>query len=221
MAELAKRLQAIYHQRRWVPRRPAIDELVYTILSQNTSDLNSLRAEAQLKRRFGTWEELLSADVAEVELAIRVGGISHVKAARIKAVLQRVLQSQGCFDLEVLDSLDLDGALGYLTNLPGVGPKTAACVLLFALGRPAFPVDTHVFRVAGRLGLLPPRANLVQAHGLMREQVPETLRYQFHLNLVLHGRRICQARRPRCGLCTLADRCPSYQTYGAADPTGR
>jgi len=185
------------------------------VLSQNTADVNTDRTYAELRRRFPSWSAVRDAPVPEVERAIALGGLSHVKAPRIVAILGALSPAGGEPDLGVLDELPDDEALAYLQRLPGVGPKTAACVLLFALGRPAMPVDTHVYRVAGRLGLLEPGASVVGAHDVltaMAGPAPADI-YAAHVDLVRHGRRTCHARRPECARCPLNDICPSAAAF--------
>jgi len=189
-------------------RLPILDELIATVLSQHTSDRNSERAFESLRTRFGSWEEVAAANDEAVADAIRSGGMADQKAPRIRHILATVEAREGEVDLSRLETLDDGQVREYLTSLPGVGPKTAACVLLFSMGRPAFPVDTHVHRVAGRLGWVPPRATATRAQELLEEQVPEEIRYSLHLSLVAHGRRVCQARRPRCEACILRATCP-------------
>ncbi len=193
------------------PRYPPVDELVYTILSQNTADVNTDRTFAALKTRFPRWTEVRDAPVAQIEATIALGGLAHTKAPRIKAVLAAVSERTGEPDLAELDGMADAEAEAYLTRLPGIGPKTAACVLLFALERPVMPVDTHVHRVARRLGLIDAKASAERAHpeltalaGPKAEDV-----YAAHVDLVRHGRRICHSRRPACGQCPLAGPCPS------------
>lgn len=189
-------------------RSPILDGLIATVLSQHTSDHNSGRAFATLRERFGSWEAAATATDQAVADAIRSGGMAEQKAPRIRRILATVQAREGAYDLARLETLD-DGAVReYLTSLPGVGPKTAACVLLFSMGRPAFPVDTHVHRVAGRLGWIPTGAGAARAHELLEEVVPEQIRHVLHLALVAHGRRVCRARAPRCDLCVLRGGCP-------------
>jgi endonuclease-3 len=188
------------------------------VLSQNTADVNTDRTYAELRRRFATWSAVRDAPVDEVERAIALGGLSHVKAPRIVAILRALSPAGGEPDLGVLDELPDDEALAHLQRLPGVGPKTAACVLLFALGRPAMPVDTHVYRVAGRLGLLHPGVSVVAAHEkltAMAGPAPADI-YAAHVDLVRHGRRTCHARRPACAACPLSDICPSAAAFFAS-----
>lgn len=194
------------------PRYPPVDELVFTILSQNTADVNTERSFAALKARFPIWVAARDAEVDDIEAAITLGGLAHTKAPRIKRILQALSARTGAPDLGVLDGMDDAGALAYLTGLPGVGPKTAACVLLFSLGRPVMPVDTHVHRVARRLGIIDAKVTAEQAHPLLTEMAgPDDAAqiYAVHVDFVRHGRRICHARRPGCGECPLAGMCPS------------
>ena len=178
-----------------------------TVLSQATSDTNRDRAFANLKAGFPSWEQVLDAPVEEVADAIRPGGIGDVKARRIQQILSAIETRDGRLDLGRLRSMDDDEITSYLCSLPGVGPKTAACVLLFSMGRDAFPVDTHVHRVAGRLGLIDPKMSAAKAHEVLSPRVPPALRYEFHMQLIEHGRRVCTPRRPRCSECVLLDLC--------------
>lgn len=187
---------------------PILDELIATVLSQHTSDHNSDRAFARLRQRFESWEAVATATDGAVAGAIRSGGMADQKAPRIRGILATIQAREGAADLSRLETLDDAAVREYLTSLPGVGPKTAACVLLFAMGRPAFPVDTHVHRVAGRLGWVPPRTGAARAQERLEELVPEDIRHPLHLALVAHGRRVCRARAPRCDACVLAACCP-------------
>ena len=194
--------------------------MVLTILSQNTSDRNSLAAERSLIGALPTWEAVGQAPESVIEEAIRRGGLSRLKAARIKAVLRVVHVREGSLSLERLRAMPLDEVLAYLMSLPGIGPKTAACVALFSLRLPAFPVDTHVRRVAERLGLIPSATNLVAAHRVLAEVVPPERRYPLHVHLISLGREICRARRPRCEVCPLAAVCAHAQSL-RPEPTRR
>jgi endonuclease-3 len=193
------------------PRYPPVDELVYTILSQNTADVNTDRSFAALKARFPRWTEVRDAPVATIEETIAPGGLAHTKAPRIKAILEAVSERTGEPDLAELDDMTDAEAQAHLTRLPGIGPKTAACVLLFALERPVMPVDTHVHRVARRLGLIAAKASAEQAHPALTALAGPGAEdvYAAHVDLVRHGRRVCRARRPACGQCPLAGLCPS------------
>ena len=183
-------------------------ELVLTLLSQHTSDHNSGKAMHRLVERFPTWDEVLAAPTAEVEDAIRPGGLAPTKSKRMQALLAEVKERRPDWDLRFLAELPLEEAKGWLTSLPGVGPKTAACVLLFALERPALPVDTHVERVAKRLGLVPPKMAAVKVHDVLEAMLEPNEVYPFHVDLIQHGRRTCHARGPKCEECPLLERCP-------------
>ena len=190
-----------------------LDELILTILSQNTSDVNRDRAWAALRDRFPTWEAMAAARPRTVAAAIRPGGLSNTKAPRILAVLREIRRREGSFDLGWMERATDAHVEEYLLSLPGVGPKTAACVLAFSLGRPALPVDTHVARVATRLGFLAPGTPAPAAHRVMADLVPPPLRVSMHVGLIRHGRTICRAGRPRCEACPLRDLCPSAPVF--------
>lgn len=196
-------------------RREPIESLIVTILSQNTSDSNSAQAYARLVERFPAWREVMEAPAREVEEAIRPGGLAHIKAPRIQRVLREIEGEHGDLTLDFLRDRSLDEGLDYLTQLTGVGPKTAHCVMLFSLGKPALPVDTHVLRVSKRLGLVDLKATMDQAHGLLISIIPPERRYSFHLNMVQHGRRMCKAPRPLCQQCFLPPVCDYSQRRGA------
>jgi endonuclease-3 len=193
------------------PRRlDPIEELILTVLSQNTSDVNRDRAFGAMRGRFPTWEELADAPEPELEEAIRPGGLSKIKARRILAILNEIRDRQdGSLDLSWMRTASSPRVAKYLLSLPGVGPKTVACVLAFSLGRPALPVDTHVYRVALRLGFFDARTDSVRAHRIMEELVPARLRVAMHVGLIRLGRRICKAGRPACEVCPLQDLCPT------------
>jgi endonuclease III len=188
---------------------PIIDELVMTVLSQHTSDLNTGRAFESLKQRYSDWSDVRDADTAELAATIRSGGLADTKSVRIQRILSEIEGREGGIDLERLRELDDEQVERYLVSLPGVGPKTAACVLLFSMGRPAFPVDTHVHRVARRLGLIPAKATADQAHRLLLPGIAPELRYEFHMQLIRHGREVCKPARPLCSDCVLFDLCAS------------
>ena len=195
----------------WRPAGDPIAELVLTLLSQNTSDSNSGRAFIRLLNEFPDYESLLDADVKKIEKAIQPGGLAPTKAPRMQEMLREVWNRRGSFDLTFLQDMPLEEARAWLRSLPGVGPKTAACVLLFALGMPALPVDTHVHRVAKRLGLVPEKSTAEQAFELLEPMLKPKQVYPFHIQLIKHGRRTCSARKPRCGECPLAAECPSAE----------
>jgi endonuclease-3 len=196
------------------PRRDPLDELVLGVLSQNTSDANSGHAFARLKEAFPDLRSLLAADTLRVEEAIRPGGLAPTKAVRIKSLLAEIGGRRGSFDLRFLGDLPVAESRSWLESLPGVGPKTAAVVLLFSLGRPALPVDTHVHRVARRLGLAPEKASAAQTQALLEPLLPPEEVYPFHIYLIEHGRRTCLARRPRCPACVLRLGCPAAALFG-------
>ena len=194
------------------PRYPAVDELIFTVLSQNTADVNTERTFTSLKARFPDWTSVRDGSAEEIEEAIALGGLAHTKAPRIKKILEAISARTGAPDLSELDGMSDREAVDHLVALPGVGPKTAACVLLFALERPVMPVDTHVHRVARRLGIIDGKVTADQAHPLLTELAgPDDAAqvYAVHVDFVRHGRRICHARRPACGECPLASMCPS------------
>jgi endonuclease-3 len=194
------------------PQDP-VDELVATILSQHTSDLNTERAFASLKAAFPSWEAVVDATDSEVANVIRGGGLADVKAQRIRHVLREIREHVGDFDLSFLQDLPLDDARAWLTSLHGVGPKTASCVLLFSLNQPAMPVDTHVHRVSLRLGLIPERTSAERAHDLLEAMVPDGAAYTAHMLMIRHGRETCVARRPKCAGCVLVQCCPAARTF--------
>jgi endonuclease-3 len=215
------RLGERYDHPRWsTPRLDPTAELVLTILSQNTSDTNSARAFDLLRAAYPTWDAVLAADTAELADVIRPGGLANVKAPRIQAVLAEVRDGTAGtpFDLSFLAALPLEEAKAWLVDLPGIGPKTAAIVLLFAFGRPALPVDTHVFRVATRLGLLPPKTDVVRSHGILEGSLEPDEVYAFHVELIRHGREVCHAQRPACELCPLTDICTYYREVVSRAP---
>jgi endonuclease-3 len=206
------RLRAYYGRPRNLPHRAPLDELVLTILSQNTNDRNRDVAYARLRERFPSWEAVARAPVDELEEAIRPGGISRVKSERIKKILGAIRDHAGDLDLGWLEDAPRERALAFLEALPGVGRKTAACVLLFSYDRPELPVDTHVYRVCARLGLIRPKASFIEAHETLRAVVDPDDVYELHMNLIRHGRRLCKAQRPLCPQCPLRPVCP----YGRA-----
>ena len=206
-------LDAQYGTLPWRPAGDPIAELVLTLLSQNTSDSNSGRAFIRLLNEFPDYESLLDADVKKIEQAIQPGGLAPTKAPRMQAMLREVWSRRGSFDLTFLQEMPLEEARAWLRSLPGVGPKTAACVLLFSLGMPALPVDTHVHRVAIRLGLIPEKSTPEKAFELLEPMLQPDEVYPFHIQLIKHGRRTCSARKPKCDLCPLVTQCPSANSF--------
>ena len=212
--DVMRHLAPLYGPIDWEPRFNPAEELVYTILSQHTSDINSERAFANLMDTFGTLDSIADADPLDIEGAIRSGGLAKQKSVRIKQVLNIVREEIGSFDLMFLAEMPLDEAKGWLKRLPGVGPKTAAIILCFSLGMPAMPVDTHIYRVSQRLGLIGPKVSADKAHDILEPMVQPDDVFAFHLYLIRHGRQVCKAQRPRCGECVLAAECPSMGKVG-------
>lgn len=206
-----RRLIDLYGEPDWRPHLPPVAELVSTILSQNTNDTNRDRAYERLRQRFSTWEEVRDAPVEEIIDAIKVAGLANQKGPRIQQALQKIAQQEDEITIDFLREMPTGKAKEWLTELKGVGPKTAAIVLLFALGMPAFPVDTHVHRVTGRLGLRPAGMNASKAHEYLEDVFTPDQYYAAHLNLIKHGREICTARNPQCSECSLTDICQYYQ----------
>ncbi|HEY3773148.1 MAG TPA: DNA lyase [Solirubrobacteraceae bacterium] len=209
---LRERLRLVYGIPGAAPHGDPLAELVLTVLSQSTNDRNRDVAYFRLRDRFSSWEEVRDAPVDAVEEAIRPGGISKVKSARIRDILAAI-SPDGAVRLPDLGSMTVPRAQEYLCDLPGVGRKTAACVLLFALGMRDVPVDTHVSRVGTRLGLFRPGAGFEEMHDEMLALTPRGAELELHLNLLRHGRRTCHARRPECCACPLARMCPSAGTF--------
>ena len=196
-----------YGDRPWAPRADPLSELIGTILSQNTSDVNSGRAYDALRAAFPTWEQVRDAPVEAIAGAIHSGGLAAIKAPRIRRVLTTVADQRGSLDLCFLAAMPVDEARHWLMSLDGVGAKTAACVLMFSLGKPVMPVDTHVHRVSRRLGLSAPKDTPEETEAILESLLPPAARYAFHLNVIAHGRLVCKAQRPRCAACVLACHC--------------
>ncbi len=206
---LNSRLEKVYGPFRPFKRLDGVEELIVTVLSQNTNDVNRDRAYSSLVEKFPTWDDVLNAPAGEIEKAIRVGGLAHNKSRAIKRILGEIKKRFGKFTLDPIAKLPIDEAIEELTKLPSVGKKTAACVLVFSYGRPVIPVDTHVHRLSRRLGLVIEKAGPDQAFEVLMEITPEELRYPFHIYLIRHGRRVCKSQRPMCGECVLKKLCPS------------
>jgi endonuclease-3 len=207
MAAVLQRLVTVYGNPTWRTPLPPVDELVSTILSQNTNDINRDKAFHALKSRFPDWEQVRQAKEEEIVDAIRVAGLANQKGPRIKTVLNQIYEETGGLDLNFLADLPVDQARAWLLRFKGVGLKTAAIVLQFSLNRPAFPVDTHIYRVTGRLGLRPKTMNLEKTHHLMEELASPGEYYAGHLNLIRLGREICHAHKPECAHCPVNDLC--------------
>jgi len=190
-------------------KRDPLDELIFTVLSQNTSDVNRDRAWSSMRRQFKTWRTVLGARVEALEESIRMGGLAKTKAPRIQAILREIVDREGRPTLTKLRRMSDDEVAAYLATLPGIGPKTVACVLAFSLERPVLPVDTHVYRIGLRLGFYPPRTKERDAQGIWESLVPPKDRVETHVSLIAHGRTTCTAQRPACGRCVIADLCPS------------
>ena len=205
-----------YGQPTWRNPLPPVDELVSTILSQNTNDTNRDRAYEALRRQFPTWEKVIEADPQAVVAAIRTAGLANQKGPRIQQVLRQISSERGSFDLSFLRDMPLEDARAWLTKFKGVGPKTAAIVLLFSLGRPAFPVDTHIYRVTGRIGLRPEKMSVEEAHRQLEKLFRPEAYYTAHLNIIRLGREICQARKPDCPGCPVRGLCNYAKNMGAA-----
>jgi len=191
----------------WRNPLPAIDELVSTILSQNTNDVNRDRAFEALRVKFPTWEAVRDAKEKDVVEAIKPAGLANQKGPRIQQVLKAITEERGELNLQFLADMPIEDARNWLTKFNGVGPKTAAIVLCFSLNRPAFPVDTHVYRVTGRIGLRPEKMTVEQAHPHLESIFPPETYYAAHLNIIRLGREVCNARKPMCPQCPVKDLC--------------
>ena len=196
-----------YGQPTWRTPLSPVDELVSTILSQNTNDTNRDRAFESLRQRFPTWEAVRDAVPASVVEVIRPAGLANQKGPRIQQTLREITAARGALDLNFLKDMPLEEARAWLMKFKGVGPKTAAIVLQFSLGRPAFPVDTHIYRVTGRIGLRPEKMTVEEAHTHLEKLFPPETYYAAHLNIIRLGREICGARKPACDRCPLKEIC--------------
>lgn len=204
---VSKRLAEVFGTPKLDNKRSAVDELVLTYLSQNTNDINRDKAFVELKRRFKDYEAVRDADPQEVMDSIRVAGLANQKGPNIQAGLKAISDHYGKISLDFLKEMEMDKARSWLTNLRGVGPKTAAIVLVFSLGMPAFPVDTHIYRVSGRIGFRPLNLDVVKTHTYL-ESIGDPSQFgPLHLNLIRLGREICQARKPKCPICPVSDLC--------------
>jgi endonuclease-3 len=201
-------LQTQYGYPDWRPHLPPVDELVSTILSQSTTDANRDRGFYALKARYAAWEDVRDAPTEDIIETIRPAGLAQQKGPRIQGALRHVTEKAGGLNLDFLAKLPIEEAKAWLTAIDGVGPKTAAIILLFCFNRPAFPVDTHVHRVSGRLGWIGPKVSADKAHPILEALARPEDYYADHLNLIRLGRELCQARQPLCAQCPLAPHCP-------------
>jgi endonuclease-3 len=215
--EVYEKLQDYYGYPTWRSPLPPLDELISTILSQNTNDTNRDRAFHALKERFPTWEDVRDADIDLVVDTIRPAGLANQKGPRIQELLKTITVERGSLNIDFLNDLSVEEARSWLLGFKGVGPKTAAIVIQFSLGKPAFPVDTHIYRVTGRLGLRPEKMNAEKAHEHLASLFPPEAYYAVHLNIIRLGREICQARRPECPTCPLQENCHYYQSLEQVD----
>jgi len=206
-----QKLVEFYGYPDWRNPLPPLDELVSTILSQNTNDVNRDRAFDALTARYSSWEEVRDADEQDVIDTIRPAGLANQKGPRIQKILTQITEQKGSLDLSFLGEMQTEDARQWLLQFKGVGPKTAAIVLQFSLGKPAFPVDTHVYRVTGRIGIRPEKMSADQAHNYLEDLLPEETYFPAHLNIIRLGREICHARKPDCEQCPLNGMCDFYE----------
>lgn len=214
---IIQNLRAVYGVPKLIQGLDPLDVLIETILSQSTTNANSKRAFEILKRRFPDWEAASRARVSSIEAAIKSGGLAKQKAVRIKELLNEIHKRRGALDLTFLETAPLEEATAFLSSFKGVGPKTVACTLLFAFNRPLFPIDTHIFRIARRVGLIPQKCSDDEAHRLMGEMIPPKRYFEVHINLIRLGRQICRPSDPLCERCCLVDYCEYYALRGALD----
>jgi endonuclease-3 len=205
--KILKLLSKAYGRPKALEKDDPVDVLIRTVLSQNTTDKNSLKAFAELKAAFKSWDKVLAADTRKIAGVIRHAGLANIKARRIKGILAEIKRREDRITLSFLNIFTAKDGLEYLESLKGVGPKTAACVLLFSFGKSVMPVDTHIFRVTKRLGLIGEDTGIEEAHEFLTKIVPKHLIYEFHLGIIEHGRRTCRAQTPRCGVCCIYGLC--------------
>lgn len=221
-AWVCDRLDEEYGTLEWRSHGEPLGALVMTILSQHTSDKNSERAYDNLRKAYTTWDDVREAPVGDIADTIRSGGLADAKAPRIKNVLGEINEKTGATNLDFLRDMSTEEGKAYLLGFHGVGPKTMACVMMFSLGRPVLPVDTHVFRVSHRLGLIEKRIGEAKAHNALESLLRPERVYPFHVHMIRHGRRVCVAQKPRCGMCVLADECDYYRGGGVmGEPSER
>lgn len=206
-------LLKVYGDKKWRKRAEPVDELILTVLSQHTNDVNRDRAFKMLKQRFPSWEKILNATVRSIAAVIKPAGLSNQKAPRIKAMLKQIYDfNGGNLSFDFLGEMPVEEAMAWLKKLPGVGPKTAGCVLLFSFGKPVFPVDTHIFRISKRLGWIDEKVTEAQANDLLDKVVPNEIKYRLHLNMIAHGRKVCKPHKPLCSECVLKHLCRYFQS---------
>jgi len=214
--EMQNRLIEFYGYPEWRNPLPPLDELVSTILSQNTNDVNRDKAFFSLKKRYPDWQHVRDAPEEEIIDTIRVAGLANQKGPRIQKVLRQITEINGELDLSFLESYSPQDAKEWLMQFKGIGPKTAAIVLQFSLGLPAFPVDTHIYRITGRIGLRPEKMSADKTHPFMESLLPQKTYFPAHLNIIRLGREVCQARKPRCSECPLNDICKYQENHSKA-----
>ena len=193
----------------WRDEMETLDELIFTVLTQNTSDINAEKAFKNLKSRYINWDEIVESTNEKLETIIRIGGLGKQKSIRIKKILKEIYHRTGGYDLSILKDMPFNEVKEWLITLPGVGPKTAAVVMSFALKLPAFPVDTHIHRISKRLGYIDQNTSAEKAHEIMENIILPKDRFNFHILLITHGRKICKANNPKCYICPLTSYCPS------------
>jgi endonuclease-3 len=208
---IIQNLKAVYGVPKCEPDLDPLDVLIQTILSQSTTDVNSRRAFESLKQRFPDWESARRARVTSIEAAIKSGGLARQKSIRIKQILNDIYERRGSLDLSFLATAPLEEAVEFLSSFKGVGPKTVACTLLFACNCPIFPIDTHIFRLARRLALIPEKCSDEEAHRLMTAMIPPGRFYEIHVNIIRHGRKVCRPQNPLCEQCCVVEYCRYYE----------
>ena len=207
--KIKKLLNKQYGDIEWRDEMETLDELIFTVLTQNTSDINAEKAFKNLKSRYINWNEIVESTDEKLETIIRIGGLGKQKSIRIKKILKEIYLRTGGYDLSILKDMPFNEVKEWLITLPGVGPKTAAVVMSFALKLPAFPVDTHIHRISKRLGYIDQNTSAEKAHEIMENIILPKDRFNFHILLITHGRKICKANNPKCYICPLTSYCPS------------
>ena len=204
---IIKKLKSNYSDPVWERRMSPIDELIFTILTQHTSDLNAEKAFNNLKRHYDNYENIISADDKKIAKLIKSGGLSNIKSKRIIGVLSEIQNRVGKLNIDFLKDMSITKARDWLTSINGIGPKTASCVLAFSFGLPVIPVDTHVHRVSKRIGLISNKISADEAHGILENKVKIEDRYKFHVLIIEHGRKVCHSRKPSCVKCSIQNLC--------------